>query len=66
MARVGLSWIGALNRINRGPTRPLTEIPVRLLYVLIQGGFEILDRLTFDPRECLGHLVVARKPAAGP
>lgn len=63
MARVGLSAIAALNRINRGPTRVLTEIPVRLLYVLIQAGFEALDRLLFDPRECLGHLVVARKPA---
>jgi SAM-dependent methyltransferase len=65
MARVGLSWIAALNRINRGPTRPLTEIPVRLLYVLIQVVFEILDRVLSDPRECLGHLVVARKPEVG-
>jgi SAM-dependent methyltransferase len=62
MARVGLSAIGALNRINRGPTRVLTEIPVRLLYVVLQVAFEALDRLLFDPRECLGHLVVARKP----
>lgn len=65
MARVGLSAIGALNRINRGPTRVLTEIPVRLLYVLLQVVFEALDRLLFDPRECLGHLVVARKPGPG-
>ena len=64
-ARVGLSAIAALNRINRGPTRVLTEIPVRLLYVLLQVGFEGLDRMLFDPRECLGHLVVARKPRAG-
>jgi SAM-dependent methyltransferase len=63
MARVGLSAIGALNRINRGPTRVLTEIPVRLLYVLLQVAFEALDRLLSDPRECLGHLVVARKPS---
>jgi len=61
MARVGLSAIGALNRLNRGPTRVLTEVPVRLLYVLIQVLFEILDRLLSDPRECLGHLVVARR-----
>ena len=66
MARVGLSSIAALNRINRGPTRVLTEIPVWLLYVLIQVAFEALDRLLFDPRECLGHLLVARAPAAGP
>ena len=65
MARVGLSAIGALNRINRGRTRVLTEIPVRLLYVLIQVGFEALDLLLTDPRECLGHLVVARKPGSG-
>ena len=63
MARVGLSAIGALNRINRGPTRVLTEIPVRLLYVALQISFEALDRLTSDPRESLGHLVVARKRA---
>ena len=63
MARVRLSAIGALNRLNRGPTRVLSEIPVRLLYVVLQVTFEALDRALFDPRECLGHLVVARKPA---
>jgi len=61
MARVGLSAIAALNRVNRGPTRVLTEIPVRLLYVLLQVVFELLDRLFFDPREVLAHLVVARR-----
>jgi SAM-dependent methyltransferase len=66
MARVGLSAIGALNRINRGPARLVTEIPVRLLYVLIQVVFEVLDRLLSDPRECLGHLVAARKPGVTP
>jgi SAM-dependent methyltransferase len=60
-ARVGLSAIGALNRVNRGPTRVLTEVPVRLLYVVLQLGFELLDRLFFDPREVLAHLVVARR-----
>src|SRR5262249_3751122 len=35
MTRVGLSAIGALNRMNRGPTRVLTELPVRLLYVVL-------------------------------
>ena len=60
-ARVGLSAIAALNRINRGPTRVLTEIPVRLLYVVLQLGFELLDRLFHDPREVLSHLVVARR-----
>jgi len=61
MSRVGLSAIAALNRINRGPTRVLTEIPVRALYVVLQLLFEGLDRLFFDPREVLAHLVVARR-----
>ena len=60
-ARVGLSMIGGLNRLNRGPTRVLTEVPVRLLYVALQLGFELLDRLFLDPREVLAHLVVARR-----
>jgi hypothetical protein len=63
-ARVGLSAIAALNRLNRGPARVLTEIPVRLLYVVLQPAFELLDRLFFDPREVLAHLVVARRRAA--
>ena len=61
MSRVGLSAVAALNRINRGPTRVLTEIPVRLLYIFLQLLFEALDRVFFDPREVLAHLVVARK-----
>ena len=61
MSRVGLSAIAALNRINRGPTRVLTELPVRALYVVLQVGFEALDRLFFDPREVLAHLAIARK-----
>jgi hypothetical protein len=39
----------------------LTELPVRILYVILQLGFELLDRLFFDPREVLAHIVVARK-----
>jgi len=61
MSRVGLSAIAALNRVNRGPTRVLTEIPVRVLYVVLQVGFEALDRVFFDPREVLAHLAIARK-----
>ena len=61
MSRVGLSAIAALNRINRGPFRVITEIPVRILYVVLQVLFAGLDRLLFDPREVLAHLVVARK-----
>jgi len=63
-ARVGLSAIAALNRVNRGPLRLLTELPVRALYIVLQLVFEVLDRLFFSPREVLSHLVVARK--AGP
>jgi hypothetical protein len=53
--------IAGLNRVNRGPTRILTELPVRLLYVILQTGFELLDRLFFDPREVLAHVVVAQR-----
>ncbi|HTR97809.1 MAG TPA: methyltransferase domain-containing protein [Candidatus Acidoferrales bacterium] len=60
-ARVGLSTIAGLNRINRGPARVLTELPVRALYVVVQLGCELLDRAFFDPREVLAHLVVARR-----
>jgi SAM-dependent methyltransferase len=60
-ARVGLSLTAGLNRINRGPTRILTELPVRALYVILQLGCEVLDRLFFDPNEVLSHLVVARR-----
>ncbi len=59
--RVGLSCIAALNRLNRGPTRVLTELPVRVLYVVLQLVFAGLDRLLFDPREVIAHLVVARR-----
>ena len=60
-ARVGLSTIAALARWNRGPTRVLTEIPVRILYVVLQLLFELLDWLLFDPNEVLAHIVVAKK-----
>lgn len=62
-ARVGLAMIGGLNRVNRGPTRILTEIPVRLLYVALQLWFEGMDRLFFDPLDAMSHLVVARRRA---
>lgn len=60
-ARVGLSLIAPLNRLNRGPLRILTELPVRVLYVVIQLVCEALDRAFFDPGEVLSHLVVARR-----
>ncbi len=61
MTRVGLTTIAVLNRLNRGPTRVLTELPVRALYVVLQLLFAGLDRLLFDPREVIAHLVVARR-----
>jgi SAM-dependent methyltransferase len=63
-ARVGLSTIAALGRINRGPWRVLTEIPVRLLYVVVQLGCEALDRVMFNPDETLANVVVARRTGA--
>ena len=61
MTRVGMSAIAALNRMNRGPTRVLTELPVRALYILLQLGFSAIDRVCFDPHEVVANLVVARK-----
>jgi hypothetical protein len=60
-ARVGLSLLARLNRLNRGPTRVLTELPVRALYVALQLLFAALDRLFFDPREVVENLAVARR-----
>mgnify|MGYP003339124002 FL=1 len=60
-ARVGLTLIAGVQRFNRGPTRILTELPARLLYVVIQTVFELLDRLFMDPAEVLAHVVVARR-----
>ncbi len=60
-SRVGSSMIAALNRLNRGPTRVLTEIPVRALYIVLQLLFAGLDRVLFDPREVVAHLAVARR-----
>jgi SAM-dependent methyltransferase len=59
--RVGVAMTDGLQRINHGPTRILTELPVRALYVLIHVVFEALDRLFFDPKDTIAHLVVAKK-----
>lgn len=56
----GLATIGWLNRINRGPWRVLTELPVRLLYVLVQVLAELLDLAWSGSDEVMSHLVVAR------
>lgn len=60
-SRVGLTMIAALNRVNRGPARILTELPVRLLYIVIQSLAELMDRLFGDEREVLAHLAIARR-----
>ena len=60
-SRVGLTMIAGLNRVNRGPTRLLTELPVRLLYTVIQTLARLMDVLFGDEREVLAHLVVARR-----
>jgi SAM-dependent methyltransferase len=59
--RVAMSLIAPLNRINRGPARVLTELPVRLLYVVIQLAAALMDRVFRDPNEALAHVVVARR-----
>jgi SAM-dependent methyltransferase len=63
-ARAGLALIAPLNRLNRGPARILTELPVRALYVVIQLGCAAMDRMFFTPGDHLGHLCVARKGRA--
>jgi SAM-dependent methyltransferase len=57
---VGLSMLGWLNRFNRGRRRFLTELPVRLLYVLVQAAADLLDRLWTGSNEIMSHVVVAR------
>lgn len=57
---VGLALLGWLNRLNRGRRRFLTELPVRLLYVLIQSAAELLDQLWAGSNEIMAHVVVAR------
>jgi SAM-dependent methyltransferase len=61
----GLTVIAWLNRLNRGPWRVLTEIPVRLLYVVVQLGAELLDKLSAGSQEVVAHVVVARRARAG-
>jgi SAM-dependent methyltransferase len=63
--RVGLSVIAAVNRVNRGPWRVVTEIPARLLYVVFQLGFALLDLVFHDPADVLAYLVVARPAPRG-
>jgi hypothetical protein len=60
-SRVGLTVIAGINRVNRGPLRVITEIPARVLYIVLQLAFELLDRLFFTRREVLSHVIVAVK-----
>lgn len=59
-AYVALVALARLNRLNRGRRRVLTELPVRLLYVLLQMLAEALDALAPRSDEVLSRLVVAR------
>ena len=61
MGRLGLSATDALNRINRGPLRIVTELPVRLAYILLHLLFEGLDQVFADPDEPISNLIVARR-----
>ena len=58
---VAMSLMVPLNRLNRGPKRVLTELPVRALYVLIQLPVALLDRMFSNPDAALAYLVVARR-----
>jgi SAM-dependent methyltransferase len=58
---IGMSAIAAINRVNRGPLRIVTELPSRLLYIVIQLFCELMDRLFRNPRETVSHLAVARR-----
>ncbi len=62
-SRVGLSVLEPLNRFNRGRRRVLTELPVRVAYVIVQLTCELLDRAFTDPDEALSYVVVARRSA---
>lgn len=57
---VALSVLSALNRLNRGRLRVLTEVPVRGLYVALQAGAAALDPLWSRSTDVVAHLVVAR------
>jgi SAM-dependent methyltransferase len=57
---LGLASLSALNRLNRGPWRVLTELPVRCLYVAIQAGAAALDGLWARSSDVVAHVVVAR------
>jgi len=62
---VGMSIIASINRANRGPIRVLTELPSRFLYVVVQLGCELMERLFSNPRESVSHLAVARRRETG-
>ena len=60
----GLEALARLNRINRGPWRPLTELPVRALYAIVQLAAAALDPLFARSSDVVTHVVVARRAAA--
>jgi len=58
---VAMSLMVPLNRLNRGPQRVLTELPVRALYILIQLSCALLDRMFGNRNAALAHLFVAHR-----
>ncbi|MFI5371694.1 MAG: class I SAM-dependent methyltransferase [Candidatus Eisenbacteria bacterium] len=61
MGRVGLSATDALERLNRGPLKIVFWIPVRLVNLVLQIVFEVLDQVFADADEPISNLVVARR-----
>ncbi len=62
---VGFAVLDGLNRLNRGPWRPLTELPVRLLYLMIQVLAAALDPLWSRSGAVVAHVAVARRAVPG-
>ena len=51
---------GFEDQLSCGPWRFLTELPVRLLYILIQSIAELLDQFRVGSNEVMAFVVVAR------
>lgn len=61
---LGLAVLAWVNRHNRGRWRLLTELPARLLYVLVHVVAEALDWCWAGSGEVMSRLVVARSLAS--
>jgi SAM-dependent methyltransferase len=58
---LGLLTLTTLNRLNRGPWRVVTELPVRALYIVFQALAAALDGLWARSNNVVAHVVVARR-----